>query len=376
MSKWVLILLLCLACQVKVRACQDAVKDTAKVKKSFFEKAIDFAQKKRSFIVSPMAGRGPATGFLAGIYYLKLFKIKGDTATRTSNIETWGTFTEKIQYYQTLNNTILFDNEKYFLRGNLYISRYNEYFYGIGNNIDVNAKNLINFNYFNALQRLTRNIKPHTHIGIQGQFNETFNLTYDKGGILDKSNAFGKGGSRNVGFGPVFLYDSRDHVIYTRTGTYLDVSAMFFQKQFGTQFPFQNLLVDFRKFIKFYKNYVLCFQTIINYNWGNVPFRQLALLGGDVMMRGYYPGIYRDNCLMATQVELRLPIYKFVGIVLFGGIGEVAHTINSFNITDIRYTYGVGLRLMLIKHERVNIGGDLGFSKNTKTLSLGSGESF
>ena len=350
--------------------------DTVKPQKSFVKKVIEAATQKRKFLLAPELGRSPQTGFYTGIYYLQLFKFKGDTDTRTSNIETYGTVTEKKQFYQTLNNTLLFDKEKYFLRGTTYLSKFNEFFYGIGNNIDVNNKDLINFNYFNSLQRLTRNIRKYTHVGIQAQFNKTFHLSYDKGGLLDQSNAFGKGGSQNFGAGVLFLYDSRDHVIYTRTGTYLDISGMFFQKALGSQYPFQNMIIDFRKFIKFYKNDVICFQTLLNYNWGNVPFRQLALMGGDVMMRGYYPGIYRDNFLMATQVELRIPVYKIFGIVLFAALAEVEHTVQAFNWQDIKYTYGIGLRLMFIKHERVNVGGDLGFSKNTKTLSLGSGESF
>ena len=344
--------------------------------KSFIRNVIDVVTTKRGFILAPEGGRSPQTGFYTGIYYLQLFKVKGDTATRTSNIETYGTVTERNQYYLTLNTTILFDKEKWFWRSNTYISKFNEFFYGLGNNIDVNSRDLINFNYFNTLQRFTRNIKSHAHIGLQAQYNQTFNLNYDKGGILDKSDAYGKGGSRNVGAGVLFLYDSRDHVIYTRTGTYLDISGMFFQKAFGSQYPFQNMIIDYRKFIKFYKNDVICFQTLINYNWGNVPFRQLALMGGDVMMRGYYPGIYRDNFYMAQQVEFRIPVYKMFGLVFFGGVGEVQHTLNAFNWKDLKYTYGIGLRLMFIKHERINIGGDLGFSKNTKTLSLGSGESF
>ncbi|HTA63414.1 MAG TPA: BamA/TamA family outer membrane protein [Bacteroidia bacterium] len=350
--------------------------DTTQQKKSFVKKVIYEVSKKRKFLLAPELGRSPLTGFYTGIYYLQLFKLKGDTDSRTSNIETYGTVTEKHQFYLTLNNTVLFDHEKYFWRGNTYISKFNEFFYGLGNNIDVNTKDLINFNYFNSLQRVTRNVKPHTYLGLQAQFNKTYSLSYDKGGLLDESTAYGKGGSQNLGVGPLFLYDSRDHVIYTRTGTYLDVSAMFFQKAFGSQYPFTNMIIDFRKFIKFYKNDVLSFQTLINYNWGNVPFRQLALMGGDVMMRGYYPGIYRDNFMMVQQVELRIPVYKIFGIVLFAAAAEVQHTLQAFNWQDVKYTYGVGLRIMFIKHERINVGGDLGFSKNTKTLSLGSGESF
>lgn len=350
--------------------------DTTPGKKSFVKRVIAEATKKRKFLLAPEAGRSPLTGFYTGIYYLQLFRLKGDTDSRTSNIETYGTLTERQQYYLTLNNTILFDKEKYFWRGNTYLSKFNEYFYGLGNNIDVHKSDPINYNYFNTLQRVTRNIFPHAHAGLQAQFNKTYNLTYNVGSLLDQSAAIGKGGSQNIGAGALFLYDSRDHVIYTRTGTYLDVSAMFFAKAFGSQYPFTNMIIDFRKFIKFYKNDVLCFQTLINYNWGNVPFRQLALMGGDIMMRGYYPGIYRDNFMMAQQVELRIPVYKIFGVVLFAAVAEVQHTIQAFNWQDIKYTYGVGLRIMFIKHERINVGGDLGFSKNTKTLSLGSGESF
>jgi len=350
--------------------------DTTHVKKSFVKRVIAEATKKRKFLLAPELGRSPLTGFYTGIYYLQLFKLKGDTDSRTSNIETYGTVTERQQYYLTFNNTVLFDHEKYFWRGNTYLSKFNEYFYGLGNNIDVHNSDPIYFNYFNTLQRVTRNVIPHMFVGLQAQFNKTYNLTYDKGGLLDESSAIGKGGSQNLGAGPLFLYDSRDHVIYTRTGTYLDISAMFFAKAFGSQYPFTNMTIDFRKFIKFYKNDVVCFQTLINYNWGNVPFRQLALMGGDIMMRGYYPGIYRDNFMMAQQVEFRIPVYKIFGVVLFAAVAEVQHTLQAFNWQDLKYTYGVGLRIMFIKHERINVGGDLGFSKNTKTLALGSGESF
>lgn len=370
-------LLLFIGYKGQLRACQDTLKkDTLKIKKAFAKKVIDAATAKRKFILAPEAGRSPTTGFYTGIYYLQLFRLKGDTDSRASNIEAYGTVTERKQFYQTVNNTVLLDKEKYFLRGTTYVSKFNERFYGLGNNINVNNWEVINFNYFNAIQKFTRIIGSHAYAGIQGQFNETFNLSYGKSGILDQSDAYGKGGSRNVGFGPVFLFDSRDHVIYTRTGTYLDVSAMFFQKAFGSQYPFTNMTIDFRKFIRFYKNYVFSFQTLVNYNWGNVPFRQLSLMGGDVMMRGYYPGIYRDNFYMATQVELRIPVYKIFGLVFFAAVGEVQHTLAAFNWQDIKYTYGIGLRVMFIKHERINVGGDLGFSKHTKTLSLGSGESF
>jgi hypothetical protein len=99
-------------------------------------------------------------------------------------------------------------------------------------------------------------------------------------------------------------------------------------------------------------------------------------MGSDILMRGYYMGSYRDKEMACGQVEFRIPVWRFIGIVLFAAAGEVQPDINFFNWDDVKITYGLGLRFMFIKHERVNIGGDLGFGKGTKALYFGSGESF
>ena len=91
-------LLLFLGQYVVAQSTDSLKKDTVKVHKSFVKKIIDEATKKRRFLLAPELGRTPQTGFYTGIYYLQLFKIKGDTATRTSNIETFGTVTEKSNF--------------------------------------------------------------------------------------------------------------------------------------------------------------------------------------------------------------------------------------------------------------------------------------
>jgi len=358
---------------LKFQAQEVVKKDSLKKKNRF----IEFLTKKRTFLVAPQLARSPETGILTGLYYLKLFKNLKDTNTRTSNIETFLSVTQKKQYFFRFNETILFDKERFILRGTSNIARYNEYFYGIGNNIDLKQKDTIELNFAYTTQRLTGKIARGCFLGLQYQFYKTLNIGYIQNDILDKTaNALGKNGSLTSGIGPVFLYDTRDHVIYSRTGSYLDASALFVKKFLGSNFEYTNITIDARKFIKFYKNYVLCFQGLLNYNVGNVPFRQLALMGGDVIMRGYYLGSYRDKVMTCAQVELRLPIYKFFGIVLFAAAGEVQSKLSAFNSNDIRYTAGMGLRFMFIKHERVNVGADVGFGKKTKGLYFGSGESF
>lgn len=358
---------------------QIAVSDTlSDIKKK--NKFLEFVTKRRNFLVAPQLDRGPETGILTGIYYLQLYKNKRDTSTRTSNTETFASFTQKKQYIAEFNETVLFHKEKYILRGSSIFTRFNEYFYGIGNDINLKLKDTIEFNTFHTTQRFTRVITKKFFAGIQYQFYQVYNIGIRENSILqsyaDKGVAVGTHGSQTSGVGPVFLYDTRDNVIYSRTGSYLDISMLFVRDFLGSNHEFSNFILDARKFIKFYKNDVICFQGLINYNVGDVPFRQLALMGSDIMMRGYYMGSYRDKVMMCGQTELRIPIWRFVGIVLFAAAGEVQPTLNSFNWDDMRITYGFGMRFMFIKHERVNVGGDLGFGQGTRALYFGSGESF
>jgi hypothetical protein len=339
-------------------------------------KFMEFVTKRRNYLVAPQFDRSPETGILTGIYYLQLYKNKRDSATRTSNTETFLSFTQKKQYIVELNETILFHKEKYILRGSSIITRYNEYFFGIGNNHDLRKKDTIEFNLFQTTQRLTRVITKKFFAGLQYQYYQTYNVDYRYNSILATDSVYGRNGSISSGIGPVFLYDTRDNVIYTRTGAYVDISAMFVRKEFGSTCQFFNFTLDARKFIKFYKNDVICFQYIMNYNQGNVPFRQLGMLGSDIMMRGYYMGSYRDKVMTCGQVEFRIPVWKFIGMTLFGAAGEVQPDLQSMNWDDVKFTYGFGLRFMLIKHERVNVGGDLGFGKGSRALYFGSGESF
>jgi hypothetical protein len=131
-----------------------------------------------------------------------------------------------------------------------------------------------------------------------------------------------------------------------------------------------------RKFFQLWPRHILCLQTILNFNDGHPPFRQLANMGGDVMMRGIYYGRFRDNDMIASQAEFRFPVWKWIGLCVFGGLSEVADKPEHFSFCAVHYTYGAALRVMFIRHERVNIGIDLGLGDHTSGVYFGSGESF
>jgi hypothetical protein len=331
---------------------------------------------KRSFLLAPQLDRSPETGFLSGLYYLQLFKLGKDSAIRTSNMETTLSYTEYNQFITEVNNTLLFPGEKIILRGTSVFKKFSEYFYGIGNETPNSNAELTEFNELKFTQRLTRVIVPHVFAGIQYQYNQVYNLHFPAGSLLDTGHISGSGGSTTSGAGLLFLYDSRDNVINSYKGFYLDVSNYMNRKELGSQYNFNNLTIDARKFIELWPNQILALQAYASLNDGHAPFRQLGNMGGDISMRGIYYGRFRDNDLLTTQAEYRFPVWRWLGFVVFGSIGEVADKLSDFTLSGIHYTYGAGIRVMFIKHERINIGADLGIGSHTSGTYFGSGESF
>jgi hypothetical protein len=76
-----------------------------------------------------------------------------------------------------------------------------------------------------------------------------------------------------------------------------------------SDYKFNSIFSDSRLFRPFGKRNVWASQLIGQFNMGDVPFNQLALIGGESIMRGYYTGRFRDKNQIAAQTELRfLPL--------------------------------------------------------------------
>ena len=121
---------------------------------------------------------------------------------------------------------------------------------------------------------------------------------------------------------------------------------------------------------------VLAFNGALILSSGNVPFHQMPVIGGTKRLRGYLEGKYSDNNLAVLQSEYRFPIYKRLGAVVFGGVGEVAATPLGWSISTIRYNYGGGLRYMVDKAQRINLRADYGFGCHSQGFYLTMGEAF
>jgi outer membrane protein assembly factor BamA len=109
---------------------------------------------------------------------------------------------------------------------------------------------------------------------------------------------------------------------------------------------------------------------------GSPPFYELAALGGPYQMRGYYEGRYRDKAYATAQMEYRMFIFRRIGLVAFGGLGDVSDSFPDFELEDFKYSYGFGIRFTIDVIEKLNVRMDIGLGKNTKGVYFAVEEAF
>ena len=66
----------------------------------------------------------------------------------------------------------------------------------------------------------------------------------------------------------------------------------------------------------------------------------------------------------------------WLGFVLFGSVGDVAASVDQFDLGDFKAAGGAGIRLMINKKDRVNIRFDYGLGRDTSGFYFAFAESF
>jgi hypothetical protein len=109
---------------------------------------------------------------------------------------------------------------------------------------------------------------------------------------------------------------------------------------------------------------------------GQPPFYGNCIYGTNSELRGYTAGRYLDRYMFATQLEYRLVLPWRLGLVGFGGLGEVAPGGDAFRTDQFLPAGGTGIRFLLSKKFHVNLRTDFAWGKDNFTWSMGVGEAF
>ncbi len=297
------------------------------------------------FVVLPALGYAQETGLefgLAGVY--NFYANKADTTIRTSNITFIGTFTTQKQTNLKLTTDIWSTGNLYHYVGELRFRDFPFNFYGIGNDTWLADEDVVVMRLARIRAEAERRLAPNYYAGLAFAFEDFRYTDRVAGGIFGHLPVEEQAGGYYASFGITQLFDTRNNNTYTTRGFYARFKYSY-SPGFGTRSPFKGNVVDLdlRGFLPITEQLTLGLNGIYRTTWGKeVPFHVYHDMGGDMIMRGYYGGRYRDQSLVAAQTELRYRFHPRIGVAGFLGTGSTYR--DGLSNTRFVPSYGGGLR--------------------------------
>lgn len=332
----------------------------------------------------PYASYSDETNLLVGISKYNAFTLRKhgirDSTTQPSSASLFGYFTLNRQYKSVLETNFMFDKNKAQWKTSLIYSDYPLEFFGIGNHTKLgDQRTLLSSDMQITTYYLFRMIKKW-YVGPSVDYSYYYRVKLeDPDEVADLPGyqiTFDHDLGVQSGAGLKVLMEGRNNRLNASRGFFVDVSYLFYRKQFGGNFHYDAFLADLRYYTPVRKKVVLATQLHSESRTGDVPVQSLSMLGGDYLMRGTYRGRYRDKVSVDTQAELRFPIYWIIGGVLFNGLGQVAGSYDQLKVNGFRYSYGAGLRLQMDPVHNINVRFDYGRCGQESVFIINVAEAF
>ncbi len=342
----------------------------------FVNDSMDVAKPK--FLLYPVLAYSPETNLEIGFSGLYLYYAKGKyEKNRLSEIQGFTFFTLNRQYGAWFDHFIYTDDDDWFFLGRLRFHRFPIWYYGVGPNTLKENQTVLNSDYTLIKERILRKVRKDFFIGVEVDYQRLYNVSF--GRKVGTGYLAGADGTSNLGLGLGLVYDNRKNALNVRNGFFAEVGYLWYRPQWGSEYTFNSLISDFRIFRTVRPKQVLAWQLSAVGMGGQVPFNQLAQMGGESLMRGYYMGRFRDRTFAATQLEYRwlpFPGCKRLGGVLFAGFGTVGPTWEELLQQRILPTAGVGLRYLIFPRKDIFIRFDVGLTPEGPGFYIYTGEAF
>lgn len=338
------------------------------------------AVEKKGFFVLPLLYYTPDTRWAygaAGVYYFKTPpKYDYEKLTRVSYIQFLADYTQNKQVDVWGIWNIFTRNENYLFKGELRYRNFPDRFFGIGNATPSANEERYTYSLVSIKNLVLKKIRPSLFVGVDYHFEYEYGFKYTEGGQLEQGDITGYKGGVGSALGVVAIYDSRDNAINARTGKLMEFSSYGYTPVLGSTFSFFVLNGLYQHHWPIKKKQSLNLQTKLRLSYGEVPFLDLSVVGGDDMLRGYPKYRYRDNHFMGTQLEYRFPLFWRLGMVAFAGVGDVFKAVSDVRMSTLKYSVGSGLRVAVNPAERLNIRFDYAVGKEGGYFYFSVAESF
>lgn len=335
---------------------------------------------KSGFLVLPLLYYTPDTRWAyggAGVYYFKIPpKYEYEKLTRVSYIQFLADYTQNDQLDTWGLWNIFSRNENYLFKGELRFRTFPDRFYGIGNDTDKANEERYEYSLISIKNLVLKKIRPHLFVGLDYHFEYEYGFKYEEGKTLEQGTIIGYKGGVGSAIGLVGTFDSRDNAINARTGKLIEVTSYLYTPALGGSFTFFSANATYQHHWPIKRTQALGLQTKVRLCYGDVPFLDMSVAGGDDILRGYPKNRFRDNHFMGTQLEYRTPLIWRLGMVAFAGIGDVFTSISDVRASTLKYSVGTGIRFAVNPAERLNIRVDYALGREGGYFYFSVAESF
>lgn len=329
---------------------------------SGFDKFNKKAEALFKVIPVPIITYSSEAGNIFGLAKFNLFHpSKKDTISRPSKLSEVVSFSTKGRVNVSISNDLILHENKYMILSYFNYKKQPEYLLGIGNDVSLDNAEQVTINRIKFFSTAMIRVKKFVYAGIALDVADYFKVEADSNSFLIRDNVTGLHGGTDVGLGAAFALDSRDNRYNAYKGELLLATVLFYPEWLGSSFQFASVSLDARKYYNPWFRHVIAVQATTTYTSGDVPFYDLAQLGGEDKMRGYYKGALRDKVLFDAQIEYRMPVWNIFGITTWIGTGRVADQYNNLSLDGFRLSFGGGIRLRVDTKNNTNLRLDMGF---------------
>jgi outer membrane protein assembly factor BamA len=377
-------------------------------KKTFMKKdTVDKPKpvKNSFFLLIPVIGSQPATGFMYGA--VAQYTFKGDKPIdKYSSIGVSLTYTTKNQLLFSVKNNVFLKENSIFLSSDYRIYKFSQSNYGLGTNIippkydgtfDIDSiAQPMEYDYFRFYQTASWEVKDNFYVGFgvaldwyekindenldvdTGQYTYHYNYSQQYG--YSDTSYFINGVSLNL------LYDSRDNQINANHGWYGNLNYRLNPSLNDNQKVSHVLFAEGRYFIPLSKTniqHVLGFWIYGQYLMhGSVPYLNMPAIGWDQRSRsgkGYTQGLFRGFNIMYFETEYRFPIScnQLISGTVYTNFTSTSDKDTGVKLLEyIQPAVGVGLRFLIDKRTRTNIILNQAWGRDSKAFYLNAGETF
>jgi hypothetical protein len=306
------------------------------------------AIKKVGVLPLPALGYTPETGLYFGVVSLFTFKFYPDSTTRTSSSKLELNITTKKQVVFESGWNFFFNEERWFSKGMVHLSKYPDLYYGIGENTPDSNEVKFRSDRIILEFELLKRIANKTFAGPLIRYTNYGNIAY----ISGSRHTFNELNHAHIlGLGVTLIRDNRNNIITPQYGSYGELS--FVANTLDNQ-CYHRLRLDLRKYYTL-KAHTISLRVLQESVSGAPPFYDYILFGSDKNARGYYYGRFRDKNLSTLQGEYRSPLLWRFGLAAFGGVSMVYPALDAFSASRLKPNYGMGLRLLTTNKEKINL---------------------